>query len=313
MSGTRADAERGGLAAVPIIYFEALALDRSMELSEWFSVARDLGLDGTEIHHRSLRSHERAHVEAVGEDLRRSGLAVSQIVGAADLTHPDPAVRETEVAATLLNVDLAVALGAECVRVTAGQTHVEVSHAQGVALAVDGIRRVGEYADARGVRAAYENHYKDYFWPQPDFSQRAAVFLEILDQLRDTPVGVNFDCSNQVMIGEDPVQLLRQVCDRVVHVHCSDRVAPNEYLHAVTGEGIVDYPAIFRLLREVGYDGWLSIEYNGTQGLDGLRRSVENVRRLWAESGTTAKDRGLRGSGSGLAPASIEVHPRDHA
>ena len=285
MSARRADAGGGGLAAVPIIYFEALALDRSMDLPEWFAIARELGLDGTEIHHRSLRSHEPAYVEALGEDLRRSGLEVSQIVGAADLTHPDPDVREAEVASTLANVDLAVALGAECVRVTAGQTHPDVAHAQGVALAVDGIRRVGEYARERGVRAAYENHYKDYFWPRPDFSQRADVFLEILDQLRDAPVGVNFDCSNQVMIGEDPVELLRQVRHRVVHVHCSDRVAPNEYLHAVTGEGIVDYPAIFRLLREGGYDGWLSVEYNGTEGLDGLRRSVENVRRLWAESG----------------------------
>ena len=271
-------------SAIPMIYFNQLVLERSMELPEWLGIARDLGLDATEIHDRSLRSREREYLETLAGQVGEHGLTVSQLIGAADLTTPDPDVRREELEATCRNVDAAAILGATCVRITAGQQHQGLSEAEGVWLAVDGIKRVLEYAEGKGVLLAYENHYKDYFWSRPDFSQRSAVFLQVLDGLRDTPIRVNFDCSNQVVAGEDPVELLRQVREYVVHVHCSDRVEPGKYPHAVTGEGAVDIPSIFRLLKEIGYSGWLSVEYGGAEGLDGLRRSVANVRRLWAET-----------------------------
>ncbi len=278
-----------GFSAVPMIYFKDLVLEPKMDIADWFVIASGLDLDATELHDKALRSHDPSYLEMLGERLAQKGLQVSQVVGSADLTNPDPEVRAAELERTKRDVDVASALGATCVRLTAGQAHPGLSHEEGVRYAVEGFRRALDYAEGKGVWLAYENHYKDYFWPLPDFSQHAAVFLEILNALHDTPLRVNFDCSNQVMVGEDPVELLRQVRDRVVHVHCSDRVAPNEYRHAVSGEGVVDFPAIFRLLREIDYDGWLSVEYNGTEGLDGLRRSVENVRRLWAEA-----DRGTR-------------------
>lgn len=252
-----------------------------MKLEEWFPIAASLDLDGTEIHDRMLASFDPAYLDRIGEALAAHGLSVSQLIGAADFTHPDPEVRAQQLEITKRNIDAAARLGATCVRLTAGQAHPGVSREQGVAWAVEGLRAAAEYAAARGVWAAYEDHYKDYFWAEPDFSQRGEVFLEILDQLRDTPLKVNFDFGNPVMIGEDPVELLRQVVDRVVHVHCSDRFQ-GQYPHQIAGEGAVDFEAGFRVLRDAGYDGWLSSEYNGTQGLEGLRRSMAYLRETWA-------------------------------
>ncbi len=276
--------EYRGLSAIPMIYFDRMVLQRTMEPSEWFDIAADLGLDATELHDKLLRSYEPEYLEGLRDQIHGRGLQVSQIIGAPDLTNPDTEARQQELETTYRNIDAAHILGATCVRITAGQEHEDLSHAEGVNLAVDGIRQAVEYAEDRGVYVAYENHYKDYFWSRPDFSQRTSVYLQILEGLRHTGVRVNFDCSNQVVAGEDPVELLRYVCDLVVHVHCSDRVEPNQYPHAVTGEGVVDFPTIFSLLRETNYDGWLSVEYNGTEGLDGLRRAIANVRRLWQES-----------------------------
>ncbi len=267
-----------------MIYFQQMVLDRSMEPSEWFEMAPTLGLDATEIHDQSLRSREQGYLEEIAEQVRANGLQVSQLIGAADLTNPDREARRAELERTYRNIDAAAILGGTCLRMTAGQEHPGLSHAEGVDLAVDGIKRALEYAEGKGVLLAYENHWKDYFWSRPDFSQRSTVFLQVLEGLRDTPLRVNFDCSNQVVAGEDPVGLLEQVRDRVVHVHCSDRLEVGKYPHAVTGEGVVDYPAIFRLLKEIGYDSWLSIEYGGEEGLDGLKRSIANVRRLWANA-----------------------------
>ena len=123
----------------------------------------------------------------------------------------------------------------------------------------------------RNVWVAYEDHYKDYFWERPDFSQRGEIFLEIVNRLRDTSFKINFDFGNPVMIGEDSIALLRPVVDRVVNVHCSDRFQ-GEYPHQIAGKGSVNFPAGFRILHEAGYDGWLSSEYNGNQGLEGLKQ-----------------------------------------
>lgn len=273
-----------GVSAIPMIYFRQLVLERTMELSEWFPIAADLGLDGTEIHDQSLRSRDPRYLDEVARQVRDNGLRVSQLIGAADFTNPEPEIREREIENTCRNVDAAALLGATCVRITAGQEHPGLSVDQGVRLAVDGIGRALEYAEGRGVFLAYEDHYKDYFWERPDFSRRAEIFLRILDGLRDTPIRVNFDCSNPVVQNEDPIPLLRQVRDSVVHVHCSDRAEHGKYPHAVTGEGVVDFPVLFGLLAEIGYDGWLSVEYGGDEGLDGLRRSIANVRRLWSDA-----------------------------
>lgn len=44
-------------------------------------------------------------------------------------------------------------------------------------------------------------------------------------------------------------------------------------LHGVTGEGLSDYAAIFRILAQVGYRGWVSIE-DGMNGMEEMRRSI---------------------------------------
>ena len=103
---------------------------------------------------------------------------------------------------------------------------------------------------------------------------------------------MQYDPSNAVVGGYDPIRFLERVADRVVSMHASDRfLAPGASLdalseqdgsagyaaalkHGETGTGLNDYDAIFRILAEVGFNGWISVE-DGMNGLDELRRSVE--------------------------------------
>jgi sugar phosphate isomerase/epimerase len=86
---------------------------------------------------------------------------------------------------------------------------------------------------------------------------------------------------------------------RVVTMHASDRfLKPGHTLeelrqaeegpgytailvHGVTGGGLNDYPRIFALLREAGFDGWISIE-DGMNGLEEIRESAQFLRGLMA-------------------------------
>ena len=89
--------------------------------------------------------------------------------------------------------------------------------------------------------------------------------------------GVQYDPSNAIVAGDDPIALLRAVADRVVSMHASDRYlaagatleelrqtdgtlgySPN-LRHGVTGQGLNDYDAILGILAEHHYHGWVSI------------------------------------------------------
>jgi len=143
-----------------------------------------------------------------------------------------------------------------------------------------------------------ENHYKDGAWRYPEFAQKQDVFLRIVNAIPEREhFGVQFDPSNAIVAGDDPVALLREVAPRVVSVHASDRYlaegttlgelrqsdgtlgySPN-LRHGVTGKGLNDYDAIFSILKSTGYDRWISIE-DGMNGMDEMRQSLEFLHHM---------------------------------
>jgi sugar phosphate isomerase/epimerase len=172
-----------------------------------------------------------------------------------------------------------------------------VSREQGLQYASDGIKACLPLAQELGVILGLENHYKDGYWLYAEFAQKMDVFLELLELIPESPhFGVQYDPSNAVVAGDDPIELLKHVKHRVVSMHASDRVlsegATLEDLkqaegsagyaailhHGVTGRGLNDYPAIFSILQEAGYCGWISIE-DGMNGMEEMAESLAFLRR----------------------------------
>ena len=52
--------------------------------------------------------------------------------------------------------------------------------------------------------------------------------------------------------------------------------------HGEIGQGLNDYDAIFTILKEVGFNNWISIE-DGVDGMDQLERSVAFLRKKIAQ------------------------------
>jgi sugar phosphate isomerase/epimerase len=152
-----------------------------------------------------------------------------------------------------------------------------------------------------GVVLGLENHFKDSFWKYPEFAQKKDVFLDLVNAIPDRAhFGVQYDPSNAIVAGDDPIELLRLVADRVVSMHASDRFlavgatlddlrqtdgtigySPN-LRHGVTGKGLNDYDAIFRILAEHQYRGWVSIE-DGMNGMDEMAESLAFLRGMTAK------------------------------
>jgi len=99
-------------------------------------------------------------------------------------------------------------------------------------------------------------------------------------------VGAN-EITRRALANEDPIELLRRVAPRVVTVHASDRrpkpgvaIGPEgitdytQLIHGEVGTGLIDYDAIFSILRSVNFSGWISIE-DGVNGVEELKRSAQ--------------------------------------
>ena len=282
------------LAAFPKLYLTALC-DGSMRLSEWIDLAAGLDLDGIEMYSLIVDLEDPAHWSRFREEAASKGLAIPMLCCSPDFTHPDPAFRAAEIAKEKSWIEMAAALGANYCRVLSGQRRPDVSRAEGIELAARCIQACLPHAADHGVTLNLENHYKDGFWEYPEFAQPMDIFCDLVEAIGEHPnFGVNYDPSNTILAGEEPLEILDRVKHRVVTMHASDRYLKHGTLedlaaeegvmgyasrlaHGEIGQGMNDYDAIFSTLKSVGFDGWISIE-DGEEGIEQLERSVNFLR-----------------------------------
>jgi len=266
------------LSCIPVSFFGAIS-SGEMLIAEWLDFASELGLDGVECGPLLIQPLGPVTPAEFRRLTEARGLAVSNYTGYSDFAHPDPAVREHEVALLLQNVQFAKELGAPSVRALTGQQWPGVDPAQGVAWVVEGIRRVAEEADRSGLRLNVENHTKAFTWTHFDFAIRGEIFLQVMEGLRGAPVGVQFDIANPLVAGEDALALFEHVRDRVGYVHVNDVRSPGTFEFVPVGTGLAPIREVLARLREQGYDGWVGIEEASRTGREGFRQAVQYTRQ----------------------------------
>jgi sugar phosphate isomerase/epimerase len=278
---------------------DALCVTKTMTLFEWIEIAASLGVDGVEMYPGFFESFEPDYLERLRQQLERFNLAAPMMCASPDFTIPDPEARRAEVEREKQIIEITAKLGGTFCRVLSGQRRQEVSRADGVRWTVESITSLLDYAASQNVVLTMENHYKDGYWLYPEFAQHLDVFLEIIGQIDSPWFGINYDPSNAIVAGEDPLEVLAAVKQRVVSMHASDRYLASGTLedlkqqdgamgyakglkHGVIGKGLNDYDAIFSTLKAEAFDGWISIE-DGENGMEELRESVDFLRRKIAQ------------------------------
>jgi sugar phosphate isomerase/epimerase len=288
------------ISVFPKCYLDELVSGQRSYIG-WIDDAATLGAEGLEHYDQFFASDNERDVAPVVEAMARTSQISSMLCFSPDFTHPDPDERRRQVALQKRAIDLTVRLGARHCRTLSGQKYPGLSIEEGVARAASCIAEAVDYAISRDVVLCLENHYKVGEWKYPEFAQQEAPFLALLDALPESPhFGVQYDPSNAVVGGFDPIAFLDRIKHRVVTVHASDRFVapgatldelrahdgtigyPDRLIHGETGGGANDYDAIFRLLRSAGFTGWISIE-DGMNGLDELRRSVQFLKEKRAQ------------------------------
>jgi L-ribulose-5-phosphate 3-epimerase len=166
------------------------------------------------------------HVAIAREALARHGVRVVAFAGGIGST-----VADVETACRLANdldVDLIAGLG--------GIVHTDRDAAAAV-------------LDAHGVRFGLENHPER----TPD---------EVLAAIGEAgAVGAAVDTGWWATQGYDPVDAIRELSDRLFHVHLKDVEEPGTHVSCMHGEGCARIADCVDALLELGYSGAVSIEH----------------------------------------------------
>lgn len=272
---------------------DQLCVDRTMTVIQWIDLAATLGVDGLEFYSGFLEDDE-DFLMKVKAALESNSLAMPMLCCSPDFTQPNPILLDMEIEREKRMIEITAFFGGRFCRVLSGQRRPDLTRENGVAQVVRVIKGLLPFAEEHGVVLNMENHYKDNYWKYPEFAQKMDVFQEIVDQIDSPWFGVNFDPSNTILAGEDPLELLERVKHRVVSMHASDRYLKSGTIedlrkeedsvgyasrlsHGVIGKGMNDYDKIFSTLHAVGFCSWVSIE-DGMDGIDDLRESVHFLR-----------------------------------
>ena len=268
------------LSCLPVSFFDEIISGR-MSVGDWARMGAEIGLDAIDLSILFITDRSARNVAAVRGQIESAGMNVAMITSYPDFTHPDPRQREKELELAVQVVETARQMGAQMLRVTAGQAHPQVERQEGICWAVEGLSCLAERVQDSGVQLVYENHAKPGAWQYADFSQPPEVFLDIVRQTAGAALGVNFDTGNAATFAADPLALLESVADRIVSLHASDSSTRGILNHCLLGTGITPFDVLFKSLKRHAWDGWICMEEASGLGRSGVERAASFVRATW--------------------------------
>ncbi|MBE6584303.1 MAG: sugar phosphate isomerase/epimerase [Ruminococcaceae bacterium] len=147
-------------------------------------------------------------------------------------------------------------------------------------------REITEYAQKLGIKTCVENH--GYVAQDSDRMER------LFNAVDHENFGLLVDMGNFVCVDENNVTAVSRVAPYAVHAHAKDMYISktggegfgetrgcNYFKGAVLGEGDVDVARCVAVLKKAGYDGYLSIEFEGSEDcIDGIARGFAYLKTL---------------------------------
>ena len=271
-----------------------------MSLLDWIDLSAQLECNGLELYTGFFQSQAPEYLRGIRQRIESLGMVMPMICHSPDFTVPDANQRQNEVKKQIAMIQLTAEMGGSFCRTLSGQGRPGLSEAEGIAWVVDCIQQCLPEAEKSGVQLVMENHYRDGAWHFKEFAQKKEVFLAIINHIDSPYFGVQFDPSNAIVAGDDPLDLMEEVKWRIKTMHASDRyLAPGATLedlkeadgtigyspklcHGVIGKGLNDYKGMFTILKEVQFSGWISVE-DGMNGLAEMKESVDFLKKMRAD------------------------------
>ena len=142
----------------------------------------------------------------------------------------------------------------------------------------DSCRQITEYAQTKGIKTMVENH--GIFCED---SERIEMLVKRVDNKN---FGVQVDFGNFLFVDENPVDAVKRCAPFAYNAHVKDFIfksakewypleegfaitrGKNRVRGTILGHGVVPIKECFDILKESGYDGYLTLEFEGCERLD---------------------------------------------
>ncbi|MCX7013100.1 MAG: sugar phosphate isomerase/epimerase [Candidatus Sumerlaeota bacterium] len=238
-----------------------------------------------------------AGIEALRRHAGRRGIEIADFIFPARFVQDDPAERRAEVERVKKQIDVARKLGVRFVRHDVAHRPAEECGTEqfdrDLPLIVETCREIADYAAPFGIATSIENH---------------GLHVQAGERVRRVILGVNrpnfrttIDVGNFVCVDEEPIAAVQKNLPYASFIHVKDfhrkragddpgegwRQSPagNYWRAAIAGHGDIRLKEILQLIKKSGYDGHLSLEFEGLEDPRlACRIGLQNIRRYWNEA-----------------------------
>lgn len=130
------------------------------------------------------------------------------------------------------------------------------------------LSNIAKYVNDEGLKFAYHHHLGTVV-------EQSSHLEKFIDNTNDC-VGLTLDTGHAVLGGIDPLDVIKNHPERIVHVHCKD-VRPEVFsatlgrkasfldgvldgIFTVPGDGTINYSDVMKALKDMDYSGWIILE-----------------------------------------------------
>lgn len=156
----------------------------------------------------------------------------------------------------------------------------------------DGCRRVTEYAATKGIKTCTENHGR--------FAQDSDRVVRLIEKVGNPNYGALVDMGNFTCADDNPPVAVGKLAPVAFHVHVKDMFVKSgalpdpgrgwflsrgaNYIRCtIIGHGDVPVTQCLKALSKGGYDGYVSIEFEGIEDvIEGITIGLENLKKYLA-------------------------------
>lgn len=257
--------------------------------------AKEMGFDGiefTDLNGANLEE-QKAYAAEIKAEADRVGIEIVSYTIGGCLYKETREEMDAEVARLKGQVEVAAILGAKTMRHDVCYQLTKSGDGRSFDMMLpyiaDNAREITAYAQTLGVKTCTENH--GYIAQDSDRVER------LFNTVHHENYGLLVDMGNFVCADENPQTAVSRVAPYAIHVHAKDMLyrseptgdgwgmtrACNFFKGTVVGEGDVPVKKCLQILKRAGYDGYVSIEFEGSGDcIEGIGRGLNNLRKMIA-------------------------------
>jgi len=280
-----ADTRKANPIAVSTYSYWRFRDDTKLPIVDCIDLAAEAGFDAVEVLQIQMRDESNAAMQAIKQRAFRNGLSLCGLSTHQSFVSPDPDFRQRNIDHTIKCIEMAYAMGIPTIRVNTGRWGTSANFDElmanrgieprlpghtddeGFAWVRDGFERCLPAAEKCGVVMGLENHW--------GLGRTAEGVLRVINDVDSPWLRATLDTGNFL---EDQYRQYQMLAPEAVLVQAKTYFGGGTWY---TLE--IDYDRVAKILRDAGYTGYVSLEFEGKEDhSSAIAKSLDLLRTAFA-------------------------------